>query len=246
MAQVITPNQIVAYNLFQARKLRGWKQTEASEHLEPHLGVRWSKATYSAAERSFERQDRVREFTADEIMAFARAFRVPILWFFLPPDQPADSRSSFVTGHNPLDYSQFLRLLFGDAEEQQTLKERLTTVMEEVPAEEYARDFSALLREVMQSMSREKINKLVQSLDDVAMVARVQQSRQRLQADIRELELTEEEIRTEAKSGRKEDEDDLEFFQRWRETLEKVDRAYAGIARVHGGAATGLPPGEEQ
>lgn len=48
----LTPNRVVAYNLARARSLRGWTQEQAAERLEPFLGVRWSKATFSAAERS--------------------------------------------------------------------------------------------------------------------------------------------------------------------------------------------------
>ena len=80
----LTPNQVVAYNLAQARLLKGWTQDQASEALEPFLGSRWSKANYSAAERSVDGA-RIRNFDADEIVAFARAFELPVTWFFLPP-----------------------------------------------------------------------------------------------------------------------------------------------------------------
>ena len=80
----LTPNQVVAYNLAQARQLRQWTQEQAAEKLEPYLGRRWSKATFSSAERSVE-SDRVRQFDANEIVAFARAFELPVSWFYLPP-----------------------------------------------------------------------------------------------------------------------------------------------------------------
>ncbi len=86
----LTPNQVVAYNLAQARLLRGWTQEEAAAALEPHVGKRWSKATFSAAERSVA-GDRVRQFDADEIVAFARAFGLPVSWFFLPPPPWAEA-----------------------------------------------------------------------------------------------------------------------------------------------------------
>ena len=50
----ITPNQIIAYNLTEARGLRGWTQEEAAAKLEPYVGARWSKATFSSAERSID------------------------------------------------------------------------------------------------------------------------------------------------------------------------------------------------
>jgi hypothetical protein len=80
----LTPNQVVAYNLALARHDQGWTQDQACDALEPHLGARWSKANYSAAERSVDGV-RVRNFTADEIVAFARAFERPVTWFFMPP-----------------------------------------------------------------------------------------------------------------------------------------------------------------
>jgi hypothetical protein len=80
----LTPNQVVAYNLAQARLLKGWTQEQACEALEPHIGARWSKANYSAAERSVD-GNRIRQFDADEIVAFALAFELPVTWFFLPP-----------------------------------------------------------------------------------------------------------------------------------------------------------------
>jgi transcriptional regulator with XRE-family HTH domain len=80
-----TVNQLVAHNLAKARRLRGWTQEQAAAELEPYLGVRWSKASFSAAERSAT-AERVRHFTADDIAAFAAAFRLPIAWFFLPAE----------------------------------------------------------------------------------------------------------------------------------------------------------------
>lgn len=80
----LTPNQVVAYNLARAREWKGWTQTQAAEALAPYLGHRWSKPSFSQAERSFAGRF-VRQFTADEIVAFARCFDLPITWFFLPP-----------------------------------------------------------------------------------------------------------------------------------------------------------------
>ncbi len=72
-----TANQVVAFNLAQAREWRGWTQDEAAVALEPFLGVRWSKATFSQAERSVAGRF-IRNFTADEIVAFARGFELPV------------------------------------------------------------------------------------------------------------------------------------------------------------------------
>ncbi len=79
-----TANQIVAFNVAKARLLRGWTQEEAAQALAPYLGTLLSTASFSAIERSVD-TGRVREFSADELLAFARGFRVPITWFFTPP-----------------------------------------------------------------------------------------------------------------------------------------------------------------
>ena len=80
-----TPNQVVAYNLRRARNLHGWTQDEAAAALEPYLGVRWSRVVFSSAERSTA-GERIRQFSADELVAFAAAFELPISFFFLPPN----------------------------------------------------------------------------------------------------------------------------------------------------------------
>ncbi len=82
-------NQIVAYNFKAARELRGWTQEEAAIRLEPLLGQRLPQASISAIERAYE-GDRHRVFDAHELLAFAEAFNLPLLWFLLPP--PGDDR----------------------------------------------------------------------------------------------------------------------------------------------------------
>ena len=90
----ITPNRVIAYNLAQARSWRRLTQDQAAAALEPYLGARWSKATFSAAERSYT-TTKVRNFDADEIVAFAQAFDLPVTFFFLPhPPPPTTSPST--------------------------------------------------------------------------------------------------------------------------------------------------------
>lgn len=79
-----TANQIVAFNIVKARLLRGWTQEEAAKAIAPYLGTLLSGASFSAIERSVD-AGRAREFNADELLAFARGFRVPLAWFFTPP-----------------------------------------------------------------------------------------------------------------------------------------------------------------
>lgn len=80
-----TANQLVAYGLITARTHAQLTQQQVIDRLEPLLGEQWSIATYSAAERSVAGK-RVRQFSADELLAFAVAFDVPVSYFFLPPD----------------------------------------------------------------------------------------------------------------------------------------------------------------
>ena len=97
----LTPNQIVAFNLTRARTDRGWSQPEAATALEPFLGVRWSRASYSAVERSVDGV-RIKQFSADELVAIARCFDRPISWFLTPP---AGTVAATPDHHDGLDAS---------------------------------------------------------------------------------------------------------------------------------------------
>lgn len=129
----LTPNQVVAYNLAQARLWRNWTQEEAARAIEPYLGVRWSKGSFSAAERSVD-GDRVRQFTADEIVAFSRAFGLPVSWFFLPPPAWHDGHPVVLmtpdggpTGVTP---SELVDVVFGNAEQQAVIGMRLQSYLQ--------------------------------------------------------------------------------------------------------------------
>ena len=78
-------SQVVAHNLTRARELRGITQTEVAERLARFTGANWSQATVAQAEGSVT-GNRVRQFTANELVALARTFDLPVLFFFLPPD----------------------------------------------------------------------------------------------------------------------------------------------------------------
>lgn len=132
----LSPNQVVAYNLAQARLLRGWTQDQASEALEPHVGKRWSKATFSAAERSVD-GDRVRQFDADEIVAFARAFDLPVSWFFLPPPPWAGAGipvklETPAAGPFGEPLALLADLVFGDDEQRAHMALRLRAFLDEL------------------------------------------------------------------------------------------------------------------
>ncbi len=136
----LSPNQVVAYNLWQARQERGWTQAQAAEALEPHLGVRWTVAQVSAAERSVD-GTRVRQFTADDIVAFAQAFELPITYFFLPTRPEAkwsklDPRTSPTQLRQPM--SQMIDLVFGDTvDSAPRVVKRLYEFMQYIDLEQY-------------------------------------------------------------------------------------------------------------
>src|SRR5436309_5765064 len=83
-----TASQVVAHNLTRARELRGLTQAEAAARLTRFTGSNWSQATVAQAEGSVS-GDRVRQFTANELVALARTFDLPLLYFFLPPEDGA-------------------------------------------------------------------------------------------------------------------------------------------------------------
>ena len=87
----MTPNQVVAYNVVKARALRGWTQEEAAEALAPYLGAKLSGPSFSALERSAVKVDRIKQFSADDLLALSRGFDLPIGYFFTPPPPAADA-----------------------------------------------------------------------------------------------------------------------------------------------------------
>jgi transcriptional regulator with XRE-family HTH domain len=82
----LTVHQVVAHNVYQARKLRGWTQEEAAAAISETLGRPITAAGLSAIEKTFTSR-RQRVIDVAELAAFARAFGLPIAWFFLPPER---------------------------------------------------------------------------------------------------------------------------------------------------------------
>jgi transcriptional regulator with XRE-family HTH domain len=70
--------------LTRLRRRRGLTQGEVARLLSSVAGKEWSEAMVAHAERSVT-GTRVREFTADDLVTFARAFDVPVLYFLTPP-----------------------------------------------------------------------------------------------------------------------------------------------------------------
>jgi transcriptional regulator with XRE-family HTH domain len=79
-----TPNQVVAGNLNRLRTRRGLTQGEVARLFSAVAGKEWTEAMVAHAERSVT-GNRVREFTADDLVTLARAFDVPVLYFLTPP-----------------------------------------------------------------------------------------------------------------------------------------------------------------
>ncbi len=82
----LTVHQVVAHNVYQARRLRGWTQEEAAAEISKTLGRPMTAAGLSAVEKTYTSR-RQRVIDVAELAAFARAFGLPIAWFFLPPER---------------------------------------------------------------------------------------------------------------------------------------------------------------
>ncbi len=91
LRRTMTPNQIVAHNVIKARTLRGWTQEQAAENLAPYLGAKLSGASFSALERSAVSVSRIKQFSADDLLALSRGFDLPIGFFFTPPPPAEDA-----------------------------------------------------------------------------------------------------------------------------------------------------------
>jgi len=116
MRRTYSPNQVVAYNVGRARALRGWTQQQAASELSNHLEKRMSRASYSAMERSIG-GGRIKQFSADEMVALARGFNLPLLWFLLPP--PLDDDPGLHVPHTTsrgIEFTEFLDIVFGTSE----------------------------------------------------------------------------------------------------------------------------------
>lgn len=163
----LTPNQVVAFNLAQARQWKGWTQEQAAQALEPHLGKRWSKASVSQAERSIAGKF-VRNFDADEIVAFARAFELPIGWFFMPPPPFSDRPGVPVKLKTPdaellgTALALLVDLVFGDETNQALLEMRLDAWLQQRPPQltQAQQRITSLVRRRIESLARATIDDL--------------------------------------------------------------------------------------
>jgi transcriptional regulator with XRE-family HTH domain len=102
-----TPSQVVAHNLTRARQLRSLTQSEIAERLSTFTGTPWSAVTVAQAEGSVSGH-RVRQFTANELIALARTFDLPVMYFFLPPEDRSGELRTPDAGNMPWEYLMLL------------------------------------------------------------------------------------------------------------------------------------------
>jgi transcriptional regulator with XRE-family HTH domain len=155
-------NQVVAYNVREARQLRGWTQEELADRLEPLLGQRLTQAGVSSIERAWD-GDRRREFDAHELLIFAVVFDLPILWFLLPP--PGDHRIMRSTTR-PID--ELYTWLLGQPHQLGPLYERLRQIgiTEPTTAEETVEMITGVTADAKQWSYRERRKELLLALLD--------------------------------------------------------------------------------
>ncbi len=135
MTALYTANQLVAYNLARIRKQQGLTQEQTVELLIRFLGVRWSVASLSAAERSVDGR-RVKEFNADELIALCRAFDVPLAFWFTPP--PSDEHPRLATPDaldQGLPVDALLDIVFGRTDNRHTLEQGLLAGLPDLEAD---------------------------------------------------------------------------------------------------------------
>jgi transcriptional regulator with XRE-family HTH domain len=112
-------NRVIAYNLRKAREARNMTQEEAARAVADFLGRKpVSRATWAAAEHS-SNEERVRQFTGDELLAYSLVFNVPLIWWFLP--EGSDGPPSVASGRAVLSQHELLQRLLPTDE----VKERL-------------------------------------------------------------------------------------------------------------------------
>ena len=155
-------NQVVAYNIREARLLRGWTQEELADRLEPYLGQRLTQAGISSIERAFDGERR-REFDAHELLIFAMVFNLPIVWFLLPP--PGDHR---VMESTTRQVDELYTWLLGRPDQLEPVYERLRQigVTDPTTAETTVEKITGVPAEAKQWSYRERRKELLLALLD--------------------------------------------------------------------------------
>lgn len=95
------------------------------------MGVLWSKASFSFAERSVTGA-RVRQFTVDEVVAFSAAFGLPVSWFLIPPSTPVRTFARGSVKGKTLTADALILALFWTDDVLEHLREVLPDLPDEV------------------------------------------------------------------------------------------------------------------
>ena len=156
-----TASQVVAHNLTRARELRGLTQSEVAERLSRFSESNWSQVTVAQAEASVAGH-RIRQFTANELVALARTFDLPVLFFFLPPD---DGEGRLVTDDAKagLPWEYLLVLLLGHRDSFAVLADRAANWSDvlargiDIPRSDALPDPEPILAEIAGSLRRDPL-----------------------------------------------------------------------------------------
>lgn len=86
-SQVLTPNQVAAWNLRRLRKQAGMTQERLAE-LMSHFGIPWTVFTVSDAELALRQGPKGRKFSPDELALLGLVFYVTPAALLTPPSDP--------------------------------------------------------------------------------------------------------------------------------------------------------------
>lgn len=139
-------NQVVAYNLRRARDELGWTQEIAAERIGQYLGVRWPGPSFTVAEQSQHEGKRRREFDANEVLAFARAFNKPVGYFYTPPEGVEFVYCADLVKHEPRGVRREELLEAAGLDDRRTVREYQTAAVLRIVADVVERGDETELR----------------------------------------------------------------------------------------------------
>jgi hypothetical protein len=119
---------VVAINVEEARRHKVWSQSQTVQQL-ARFGLKWSRANYAMAIATTAKGTRIREFSADELIAFAQTFQVAVWTLFIPPP---DATVALPGGGTTLDYDAMRHYAFAATESPPLRTRREVELQEEV------------------------------------------------------------------------------------------------------------------
>lgn len=107
--------------------LRGTSQFECSDQAHAQAGyANVPNPSHSSAVERAIGDARLKQFSIDELVALARGFRLPVLWFLLPPSMEEDPGLSVPDGTSQgLEFTDYLKILFGEEETERLYEDAL-------------------------------------------------------------------------------------------------------------------------